>query len=243
MRAAWRNPIYVAQVFTGLAAIGAIFADGSVTRLRVYLAALAGLSAVASLLVAARATSDSRRMQEYVETLLRSMELPYFIIENLSAVITRIAGEHNWHFVKQENFQLETVYSFNLAQSSVEGRLLVTEAEFKSIWLLDDKKRIQEIEKRLFGQGNHEVAKEDRFLEAAVREAIFERAAGPLWIGVRHSADGSWVFAARRRENDPEQTAFQITADRLRELRALIPIRRYAVAAQEAQDATRNIFN
>src|SRR4051812_15791183 len=106
MRSTWRNPIYVAQVLTGLAAIGAIFADGNVTRLRIYLAALAGISAVASLLVAARAASDARRMQAYVETLLRSVGVPHFIIENLSAVIVRVAGEHHWHLVKQDQFSL-----------------------------------------------------------------------------------------------------------------------------------------
>jgi len=242
MRAIWRSPIYIAQLLTGGAAIGAIFADGKITELRVYLATLAGLSAMASLLVAVRATSDSQRMQQYVETLLRSMELPYFIIENLSAVIGRIAGKHQWHLIGQENFEHETVYSFNLANSTVAGRLLMAEQEFKNIWLFDDNQRAQKIEQRLFGQTSADGwdESESGLLEAVVREALFEGANGPLWIGVHHTPEKDVLFTARQHQGDPEKAAFRITADRLQDLRAMIPIRRYAVAAQEAKEAMRH---
>jgi hypothetical protein len=121
----------------------------------------------------------------------------------------------------------------------VEGRLLVENIEFNQMWLLDGKKRIQEIEQRLFGQTdkkriqeieqrlfgqadvNHEVKKEDTFLEAVVREAIHDSVGGPVWV--QRSPGEGCVFIAGRGGND-RKTVFQITDDLRRELRALVPV-------------------
>src|SRR5208283_4612308 len=98
MRSTLKSTVYIAQVLAGLAAIGAIFADGQVTRLRIYLATIAALAMVASLFVTAHAEAESQRTRQYLETLVLSMELRYPVIEEMSAIIKRIAEKHDWRW-------------------------------------------------------------------------------------------------------------------------------------------------
>ncbi|MGH7826567.1 MAG: hypothetical protein ACREQ7_15515 [Candidatus Binatia bacterium] len=80
----WMEPVYITQVLTGLAGIGAILIDDAFTKWHAFLVGIIGCSLITSLIVTARAETDSQRNKKHVETLLRAMELPYFIIKALT---------------------------------------------------------------------------------------------------------------------------------------------------------------
>ena len=243
MRSTLKSTVYIAQVLAGLAAIGAIFADGQVTRLRLYLATIAALAMVASLFVTAHAEAESQRTRQYLETLVLSMELRYPVIEEMSAIIKRIAEKHDWRWDKQENFEKETVYSFQKMGGPAKGRLVVSDSEFKSLLILEKDEQVRKIEERLFGAPNRNlkeaVARDDEYLSEGIRQAVFEDAEGPLWIGLQNQPDGTWVFSLRENQGDAGRPFLQITSKRRDELRAMVPIERYEAAAEEAKAARR----
>ncbi len=196
---------------------------------------------VASLFVAARAEGDSKRMHRHLETLLRSMELPYFIIERLSKFVNSAARKHGWAVVKQENFQGKTVYDFQKIGGSAVGRLVVSDDEFKRVWLLEKDDQVQTIDERLFGKAEpdlkEETTREDKYLNEVIRQAISEEVEGPHWIGISHQPDGTSVFTLGQNQGDAEQPFLVISSERRHALGAMIPIQRYAAGANDAKVA------
>lgn len=173
----WIAPVYLAQVFTGLAGIGATLIADQITKWHILVAGIIGTSLITSLIVTARAEADSQRNKNHVETLLRAMELPYFIIKAVTNLIESSAKVKGWLLTRQENFHRETVYEFRSAEGEV-GRLVVPEQEFKDLWVLDDDARLKAIEERLFGADSPD----GEYLSTVVREAIGEEISGPYRI-------------------------------------------------------------
>ena len=246
MSAPWKSPIYVAQLLTSLAAIGAIFADGQLTHLRLYLAAIAGLAMVASFVVAAHAEAESRRTRRNLETLLRSMEPLSFIIERLSMIIRATANSRGWRWDKQENLEQETVYSFHEARSAASGRLVMSEDEFKQVWVLEEDERVQYLERRLFGGAQRDVKKADtedvKYFNQVVGQAVSDEAEGCLLLIAMHSQpDGAHVFTFRANQGDAEREFLNLAPSRQKELDAMIPLRRYATVADDARRGFRAI--
>jgi hypothetical protein len=246
VRTAWKNPLYAAQILTGLTAVGAIFADGQVTRLRLYLAAIAGLSMVTSLFVAARTEGESLRARRHLETLLRSMELPSFIIERLSEIVKTVANKHGWRWIRQENFRGETVYCFQEVGGPAEGRLVVSDDEFKRLWILEEDERMRNIHERLFGASKRdvqdEVAQDNKYLDEVIRQAVSEEVVGPHWVGINRQADGTCVFTLRQNQDDAGRRFLRIPSERRRDLLAMVPVKRYAAGADDAKLALRALL-
>ena len=79
--------VYAAQVLTGIAGIGAVLVADEITRLHILVAVVLAASVAVSLLVVARSEADAERDRAHLDTLLRAMELPFFIIEAVSKVV------------------------------------------------------------------------------------------------------------------------------------------------------------
>jgi hypothetical protein len=204
---------------------------------------------VTSLMVSASTVNDSQRMRQYMDTLLRSMELPYFIIEKLSEIFKAVARQHGWGWSRQENFKRETVYYFQKVGGSAKGRLVVSDAEFKSLWLLEKDERLRQIEERLFGRPTRDLkaeetlARDDEYLDQVVRQAVFEDLATPAWVSVRPQPDGTRAFMFRQNEDDSDRPFLRISSERRDDLQAQIPIRRYAEVATEAKAGIRLLLD
>ena len=80
-----------AQILTGIAGIGAVLVADEITRLHILVAAVLAASVAVSLLVVARTEADAERDRAHLDTLLRAMELPFFIIEAVSKVVDAVA--------------------------------------------------------------------------------------------------------------------------------------------------------
>jgi hypothetical protein len=225
----WLEPVYVAQVLTGLAGIGAVAIDDPFTKWHALILAIIASSLVTSLVVTARAEVDARRNRTHVETLLRAMELPYFIIKAMTPLIESVARARGWTLTRQENFERETVYEFR-STGGEPGRLVVSEQEFKDLWILEDDARLNAIDARLFG-----VESQREHLAAVVREAIGERASGPCWIGQQIEPDGTQVFEVR--VEGSASVAVRLPVSRLDQLFAMPPVRRYRAVVDDVEKA------
>lgn len=189
----WVKPVYVVQLLTGIAGIGAVLVADRITKWHILVSAILAASIVVSLMVVARAESDAERNRAHLDTLLRAMELPYFIIEAVSNEIKSIARRRGWALLRQENFEHETVYQFQSDGGRL-GRLVMTSQEFKDLWILEPKLRTAAIQARLFdtGQTVSPEAAED-YAGVVVREAISEHVKGPHWVSQRKAPDGARV--------------------------------------------------
>lgn len=242
MQISWMNPVYAGQILTGLAGVGGIFADGQITRLRLLLAAIATLSLLTSLLVAARAESEGERVRKHLETLLRSMEVPYFIIAAVSEVVKTAAGKLGWAWTKQENFKNATHYDFR-GEAGQKGLLVVSEQEFRDLWILEEDKRLHAIKKRLFGATDEDLKgpasqeQDDELLGEVIREVVSTEVDGPHWIAVHPQADGTYTYTVRREQEDAGRVFLRLSPERRQELGKIVPIRRYAVVADEVRNA------
>ncbi|MFG1477374.1 hypothetical protein V5F53_01760 [Xanthobacter sp. V4C-4] len=147
------NVVVLAQIAAGVAAIGAIFSDGQVSVYRVIVGGVAFSAMLASIMVAINASVESDRMHQYLETLIRSVSLPYFIVRNVSDEISEITRQHGWSFEWQENFENATVYHFKKIDDNVHGSLIVSDAEFKDLWILRSKIRNGRLQVLMFGGG------------------------------------------------------------------------------------------
>lgn len=226
----WMEPVYITQVLTGLAGIGAIVIDDPFTKWHALVAAVIGSSLITSLIVTARTESDSERNRKHVETLLRAMELPYFIIKALTPLIASTASANGWSLERQEHFQHESVYGFR-SKSNEAGRLVVSAQEFKDLWILEDDARAKAVHARLYGpddsKGEH--------LEAVVRQAIGEHVDGPCRIGQETTADGARVFTVDAGPSG--SAAVRLSAVRLAALFAMPPLQRYHAVMEDVGKA------
>lgn len=226
----WMEPVYITQVLTGLAGIGAILISDNITKWHALVVGVIGCSLITSLIVSARAEADSQRSKKHVETLLRAMELPYFIIHALTPLIESSAKAKGWSLTRQENFRDETVYEFQ-STGNERGRLVISEQEFKDLWVLEDIDRLKAIENRLFGVDSLDV----EHLATVIREAIGEQTVGPCRIIQETAPDGAQVFSVTTQCSG--SAVVQLSALQLRELFAMPPIRRYHAAAKEVMQA------
>lgn len=225
--------VYATQVLTGLAGIGAILLADNVTKLHVLVAVILGISLVVSLMVVARAEADADRNRSHLDTLLRAMELPYFIIRAISKLVGAVAKQKGWQLTQQENFQQETVYQFQSADGQL-GRLVMPAQEFKDLWILDETLRTKKIESRLFasvGGGPPEAIEED--MERTIREAIAEHFRCAHWVSQAKDEDGTRRYGVRLDQNGRVLKTVVFSKQRFDEFLSMLPIRRDQVLADE----------
>ena len=158
------------------------------------------------------------------------MELPYFIIKELTPLIKSSAKAKGWNVTRQENFQHETVYEFQ-SEGSEAGRLVVSDQEFKDIWVLEDSARLKAIEGRLFAVDGSD---EEHF-DTVIRESQSYTFRGPVWIGKKKAPDGAQIFTVTAVGS--ASLVVQFSAARLGELFAMPPRSRYHAAAEEVRQA------
>lgn len=225
--------VYAAQVLTGIAGIGAVLVADEITRLHILVAAVLAASIAVSLLVVARAEADAERDRAHLDTLLRAMELPFFIIEAVSKVVDAVARKRGWQWTQQENFERETVYRFRSTDGQL-GRLVIGEQEFKDLWILDEGERTKAIEARLFGTGQGTASDAAMaYAGAAIREAIAEHVSGPHWVSQPADAGGARRYEVRLQQHATPIKTLVLTKARVDELLAMLPIRRYQELAEE----------
>jgi hypothetical protein len=229
----WTQPVYSAQILTGVAGIGAVLVADNITKWHILVSAILASSVVVSLMVVARAEADADRNRSHLDTLLRAMELPYFIIETISKVVESIARTRGWQLARQENFEQETVYQFQSNDRQF-GRLVMAAQEFKDLWILDEAARTKSVERRLFDP-EVSISPEavERYAGAVIREAITKHVKGPHWVSQAVEPDGKRIYELRL-----DQTALPIktvvfSKQRFDELLSMIPIRRYQELAEE----------
>lgn len=231
--------VYAAQILTGVAGIGALLVADNITRWHILVAAVLAASVAVSLLVVARAEADAERNRAHLDTLLRAMELPAFIIEAISKEVGAVARKHGWQWTQQENFARETVYQFRSIDGQM-GRLIIGEQEFKDLWILEEGARIKALEARLFGIGQSTAA--DAAMEhagAVLREAIAERVRGPHWVSQPVDAGGARRYEVRLQQHAPPIKTLVLTKERIDELLEMMPIRRY----QEIEEEVERVFS
>jgi hypothetical protein len=232
----WTQPVYAAQLLTGVAGIGAILVADNITKWHILVSVIVAISVVTSLVVTGRTEADAQRNRASLDTLLRSMELPYFIIEAVTDTIRSLAKTRDWVLTRQENFDRETVYQFE-AQGGQCGRLLVSAQEFKDLWILETAARETAIEERLFESDLSTSAERlQDYAAAVVREAISGLVEGPHWITQPVQADGAKLFEVRVAQTALPSATVRFSAERFRELLAMVPpLRRYHELAEEAR--------
>jgi hypothetical protein len=225
--------VYAAQILTGVAGTGAVLVADNVTQLHVLVAVILAISVVVSLLVVARTEADADRNRSHLDTLLRAMELPYFIIAAVSKVVDAVAKQRGWQLTRQENFKQETVYQFQSTDGQP-GRLVVPAQEFKDLWILDEKPRKNAIERRLFApvesgsfQGSADHA------DIAVREAISTHLGRPHWVSQVTEADGARRYEVHLDQADRPIKSVVVSKQRFDELLSMLPIRRDHELAEE----------
>jgi hypothetical protein len=230
----WTQPVYAAQALTGIAGIGAILVADHITKWHILVSVILATSVLTSLMVVARAEGDAQRNRAHLDTLLRSMELPYFIIEAITASVRSIAKTRDWVVESQENFERETVYKFR-ASGGQQGRFLVSEQEFKDLWILEDSARRSAIERRLFESDlGMAAARLEEYAAAVVREAIAEHVTGSHWVTQPVQSDGTRVYEVRTTQAAPPMKTVTFSPGRFRELLAMVPpLRRYHELAEE----------
>lgn len=231
----WTRPVYWAQILTGIAGVGAVLIADSITKWHILVSAILVSSVVMSLLVVARAEADSDRNRSHLDTLLRAMELPYFIIQAITKEVESIAKRHSWNLEQQENFERETVYQFRSSTGQL-GRLVMTDQEFKELWLLDEGARTKTLEARLFSVDktiSSQAAEE--FAGAAIREAISSHVKGPHWVSQSVEADGTRRYQLRLDQAAQPINTLSVTKQRFDELLLMIPILRYQELANEVE--------
>lgn len=231
----WLKPVYLVQLLTGVAGIGAILVADHITKWHILVSAILAVSIIVSLMVVARAESDADRNRARLDTLLRAMELPYFVVKAISTLVKSTAAKRGWQLMGQENFERQTVYHFQSASGPL-GRLVVTEQEFKDLWILDDAARARAMQARLFDTGpdsSPEVAEEHA--GEVIREAISEHVNGPHWVTQRMEGDGTMVYEVRLDGAAQRLTALKLSKQRYDALLSTPPIRRYEELAEEVE--------
>lgn len=231
----WIPPVYWTQILTGIAGIGAVLLADEITKWHVLVSAILASSIMVSLLVAARAQADADRNRSHLDTLLRAMELPYFIIQAITNQIKEIAERHNWQIAQQENFQQETVYQFRASDGQL-GRVVMAAQEFKDLWILDLEVRTRALEGRLFGIDQSASSPTDEeFAGAVIREAISSKIKGPHWISQSVQADGTRLYQLQLPQDANPIKTVSVSKKRFDELLSMVPIRRYQELASEVE--------
>jgi len=223
------DPAYITQALTGLVGMVAILIGDEITKWHIFIAVVIGISLITSLLVTARAKAESVTNKKHVETLLRAMELPYFIIKELTPVISSIARAKGWTLTRQENFKNKTVYEFQ-SNKNEHGRLVISDQEFKDLWILESNDCYKAIENNIFDLNSSN----EESLSFVIRQAISERISGEFRVKVKIEPDGTKIFHVTKEGSDI--AAIQFSADHLHELASMIPLRRYQAAAEKVWD-------
>ncbi|MCA9130172.1 MAG: hypothetical protein KDB22_23955 [Planctomycetales bacterium] len=231
----WTQPVYWAQILTGVAGIGAVLVADDITKWHLLVSAILATCIVVSLLVVARAEADADRNRSHLNTLLRAMELPYFIIKAITNEIELIANRHNWQITQQENFQKETVYQFRASDGQL-GRVVMATQEFKDLWILDMEARSRALEARLFRVDQATLSQTgEEFAGVVIREAISCQVNGPHWVSQSVQTDGTRLYQLRLdKEAKPIKTV-SVPKQRFDELLSMVPIRRYQELAMEVE--------
>jgi hypothetical protein len=231
----WTSPVYIAQAITAVVAISVILIDESIPpRWQVLTTALLAAALVLTIVVTARAEADAERNENYLQTLVLSMELPYFVIEDVSRKIRANAERRGWAFVKQENFREATVYDFSGADG-VTGRLVIRDQEFKRLWLLDDPAREAATNARLFGGASSVQDSVEELMGSAIRLFISVGVSGPHWISVRQAADGTRVWEVARKQGGASVASLTLTGAAWQELLQISPLLRYASLSEKVE--------
>jgi hypothetical protein len=235
----WIRPIYAAQILTGIAGIGAVLVADRITRWHIVVSAIVLASVATSLIVVSQSETDAERNRARLDTLLRSMELPYFIIQTISLTVRSIAKTRDWEWIHQENFERETVYQF-VSSVGQHGRLVISEQEFKDLWILEDAARATAIERRLF-ESDLKTSAEERqdHAEEAIREAISEHMTGPHFIEQTVHADGTKAYTVRLTQTGPPLKIVRFPRERFDDVISMVPLRRY----HELADEVNRVFN
>lgn len=232
-RMKWTKPIYWSQILTGIAGMGAVLLSDNITKWHILVSAILVSSIVVSLLVVFRTEVDSDRNRAHLDTLLRAMELPYFIIVAITKEMEFIAKESNWQLVYQENFEGETVYQFRSSDGKL-GRLVISSQEFKDLWILDQQGRTKVLKSRLFNTGQTASSQADEeFSGAVIREVISSHVKGPHWISQSVQENGTRQYELRRNQTAEPSKTVRISKERFDELLSMVPIIRYQELANE----------
>jgi hypothetical protein len=231
----WTSPVYVAQTITAVAGISVILVDeGIALHWRALTTALLAAALLLSIVVTGRAEADAERNENYLQTLVLSMQLPYFVIEDVSRKIRISAEGGGWAFLRQENFREATVYDFGGAGSAT-GRLVIRDEEFKRLWLLDDPARDTAINMRLFGGEFSVQDSEEELMGSAIQFFISVGASGPHWISVRQVPEGTRTWEVSRTQGGALLASVIFTSDVWKELLQMPPLPRYALLSEQVE--------
>ncbi|HTB65305.1 MAG TPA: hypothetical protein VK727_03705 [Steroidobacteraceae bacterium] len=128
--------IYGTQCLAAGAAVGAIFADGQITALRVAFAAVAVFAAVASVILAVRMVKDQARTEKKIELLVEDAGVPYTLEQGLSAQIIKVATSMGLRSQETRRFERLNCYFFESASAS---RLLLAlrDQDLRALFLSD----------------------------------------------------------------------------------------------------------
>jgi hypothetical protein len=238
----WTKSVYAAQLLTGAAAVGGIFADGQVTNLRLFVALIVIGSIAVSVAGVSQAEADAERTRSYLETLLRSMALPYSIVRQLTDRIAAVAKDLRWTITRQENWSDRTVYDFEQADGD-KGRLVVADAEFKEWLLLDRRTQTDTIRRRLFGPSDpspRAVQEDVDLIGHVVRDVLSEHVSGPFKSRLVPRAGGH-QFTLETAPSGPSFVVLDVSPSRLEALRAMLPLARYEAVATEVLGNLRSL--
>ncbi|TAM38085.1 MAG: hypothetical protein EPN58_18010 [Rhodanobacter sp.] len=229
----WTKPVYWSQILTGIAGVGAVLLSDNITKWHILVSAILVSSVVVSLLVVARAETDSDRNRSHLDTLLRAMELPYFIIQAITKEIESIATAHSWQLAHQEYFEREAVYQFRSSAGQL-GRLVMATQEFKDLWILDEDARTRVLEARLFSVDQTASSQaEEEYAGAVIREAMSSHVKGPHWVSQSVQADGTRLYQLRMDQAAQPSRTVNVPKERFDELLSMVPILRYQELANE----------
>lgn len=183
--------------------------------------------------------TEAERTRRQTEAMFLSAPLPYSIVEELGKAINAVAHENGWGVNTERHFKDGSFYTLKNLDSNADGLLYMSDTEFKRLWLLDKKKRINHISARSFGSvasSDDAVlgANDDNYLHEVIRETAFEEVEGPAFIGIEYPPDGGRVFSFRRSEDAP-RPFLVLSRERLTELRAMIAVLRYASVANQTR--------
>jgi len=104
------KPIYVLDVLTGAASLGSLIITEEIRLSNIILIIIVFLSIITSMIVSFQSEKENDRNKKYIEILLRSIELPYFIIKDVTEELKLVLQKENWDILKQENYRNMTIY-------------------------------------------------------------------------------------------------------------------------------------
>ncbi len=194
---------------------------------------------------AGRTITEAEVTRRQTEAIFASAALPYYVVKELGTIIYAIARENRWGIVTERHFSDGSFYELKNLDNDTDGLLYVSETEFKSLWVLDEKNRNDHVYARLFGRvggdGTDSGADDDNYLHEVIRETAFVELKGPAFIGLEYAPDGARMFSFHGSQ-DVQQQFLVLSRERLTELRAMTPALRYALVANQARSGMKAVL-